>query len=153
MARQEQSLSNMNTSLKELYYRLQTLTVFAPLKEDSVIDALRNFLMTVSSEAVSVSLDTYSRFVGAVYQSESGHLGKHIETICCDCENVYVKQLGAGKLPGIHIQKAVEYELDTLQILASLTKEDLCTAIQWDGYLPSFPSGEVDIQKSFRERT
>lgn len=126
--------------------RIDALTVFYSLKYDSVISALTRFLC-------DNCIENYASFVNAVYNTESGHLGKHIESICCDCENVYVKQIGCGKTPNTHIKEAVNYELETLQLVSNLTKNDLCASINWDGFLPSFPSGEVNIAQSFANRT
>lgn len=144
----------MKTNLTELKYRLRALTVFADLRNDPVIDSLCAFLFWIDQkDCQTEQIEFYSSFVEAIFKSDSGHLGKHIESICCDCENVYVKQIGCGKTPNDHIVSAAKTELQTLQMVADLTKEDLCDGIEFKAYLPSFPSGEVDIAASFAHRT
>ena len=144
----------MKTNLTELKYRLRALTVFADLRNDPVIDSLCAFLFWIDQKGCQTEqIEFYSSFVEAIFKSDSGHLGKHIESICCDCENVYVKQIGSGKTPNDHIVSAAKTELQTLQMVANLTKEDLCDGIEFKAYLPSFPSGEVDIAASFAHRT
>ena len=54
--------------------RIDALTVFYSLKYDSVISALTRFLC-------DNCIENYASFVNAVYNTESGHLGKHIESI------------------------------------------------------------------------
>ena len=141
-------------NLTELKYRLHSLTVFEDLRNDPVIDSLCAFLFWIGeNDSQAEQIEFYSSFVSAIYKSESGHLGRHIESICCDCENVYVKQIGCGKTPNEHIVSAAKTELQTLQMVAELTKEDLCALIECKSYLPSFPSGEVDVAASFAHRT
>ena len=141
----------MNT-LTDLCLRLRALTIFSKLKKDTVIRALLDYLDFAIPGNTIMQVEQYAEFVNAVFESESGHLGKHIESICCDSENVYVKQIGDSRTPSKHIQTALDYELETLQIVADLTKEDLTNNIDWDGNLPSFPSGEVEIKESFMSR-
>ncbi len=139
-------------TLEELYLRLRALTVFRNLKEDAVIQALSDYLDWVIHDNALMQVEQYAAFVNVLFESDSGHLGKHIENICCDCENVYVKQIGCGKVPNEHIQEALANELETLQMIADLTKDDLTKDIDWNGYLPSFPSGNVDIASAFTNR-
>ena len=144
----------MEINLVELKYRLRALTVFADLKNDPVIQSLSDFLFWLDNkDCQTEQVEFYTSFVEAIFNSDSGHLGKHIESLCCDCENVYVKQIGCGKTPNEHIVSAAKTELQTLQTVAHLTKEDLCGSIEWKAYLPSFPSGQVDIAASFAKRT
>ncbi len=141
--------------LQEIKFRLDALTVFDELKKDAVITALSQYLFALSNPGTGIKtycICLYSKLVSAIYNTESGHLGKHIESICCELENVYVKAIGCGKTPNEHIQNALESELETLQLVADLTKEELTKDIDWDGYLPSFPSGNVDIAASFFQR-
>ena len=108
-------------NLEELKYRLRALTVFEDLRNDPVIDSLCAFLFWIGeNDSQAEQIEFYSSFVSAIFKSESGHLGRHIESICCDCENVYVKQIGCGKTPNEHIVSAAKAELQTLQMVAEL---------------------------------
>jgi len=139
--------------MQNIKLRLDALTVFYELKTDPVLTSLSHYLTVLPEESAKTHcIALYAKLVNDIYHTESGHLGKHIESICCDAENIYVKSIGKGIVPNEHIQKALSYELETLQQIANLTKDALTKDLPWDGYLPTFPSGNVDIAKSFYHR-
>lgn len=131
--------------LNKLKTRLEALCVFRGLLKDSVISAFCCFL-----DAPSAS--TYGQFAANLYEMNGGDITAYIRDICLNCENVYVKTIGLGKLPPEHMQKSVEQELKTLGILAQLDSHELIKFIDGDEFLPEFISYEIDIAELFEHR-
>lgn len=132
--------------MKDLWIRLQTLCVFRELLKDEVLQQLCNYL----KEPANAS---YAAFAAALYAANGGDLGRHIKFICENSENVYVRTIGCGKKVPAHIQCALENELQTLQDVAGLTAQQLRQLMNYDGFLPEFVSGNVDIAAAYKYRT
>lgn len=135
----------------DLKLRLRSLSVFRELLQDPVLQGLCTYFDAAGKESEE-AVSAYAAFAASLYETESGHLGQHIQSICDDSENVYVKKLGCGKEVPECIRKSVQNELATLQAVSELTAEQLLSVIDWNGYLPEFPSGGVDIAGSFAHR-
>lgn len=132
--------------MKDLKIRLQTLCVFRELLKDDVLSCLCSFLETPTNAA-------YAALVSALYEANGGDLGRHIRFICENSENVYVRTVGAGKKVPAYIHTTLLNEMQTLQAVADLTSEDLRTMLDFDGFLPGFVSGGVDIAAGYKHRT
>ena len=131
--------------LRILKLKLDSLTVFRHLLEDDeVIAALYAYLR-------KMSVFNYCEFVSNLYQ-QGGCLGEYVKSISENSENIYIKTIGAGKQVSDQIKKSTEEELRILQAVASLTSDDLKAGLDYDGYLPDFEKGEVDICKNFVHR-
>ena len=135
----------MKEKLAQLNMRLQSLAVFRALLEDSVIGALQQYL---NSPGVS----RYAAFVAALYESGSESLAAHIQDAVNDNENPYIRLIGKGVCPGAEMTACVNQELETLQLLAQLTKDDLAQELQGQEYLPDFPAGTADIPGDYSLR-
>ena len=129
----------------ELKLRLDSLAVFRDLLKDETVGALYGFL-----ESGSVS--DYAEFVSLLYKNSDGDLGRHVMTLCSRSENVYVKAVGMGKQPPECIKNSVKAELQTLQMLADLTPEELLKDCENLQFLPGFAGEEVDIISEFEHR-
>ena len=132
--------------MKDLMLRLQTLCVFRELLKDDVLERLCSFLDTPTNA-------TYAAFVSALYEANGGDLGRHIRFICENSENVYVRTVGTGKKVPSYIHTALVNEMQTLQAVADLTPECLRSLTGYDGFLPEFVSGGVDIAAGYMHRT
>ena len=129
----------------ELKLRLDSLAVFRDLLKDETVSALYGFL-----ESGSVS--DYAEFVSLLYKNSDGDLGRHVMTLCSRSENVYVKAVGMGNQPPECIKNSVKAELQTLQMLADLTPEQLLKDCENSRFLPGFTGGGVDITSEFEHR-
>lgn len=134
----------MNT-LNDLQIRLSTLTVFRELLNDAVLSRLVSYLHSPSPSA-------YAAFVSALYEANGGNLSGHIQDICENNENVYVRCIGRGEDVSDFLQGAVEEEIATLQTVCDLTCETLRKPLEYGGFLPSFLSGGVHLAESFAHR-
>ncbi|MDD6062991.1 MAG: ATP-binding protein [Oscillospiraceae bacterium] len=132
--------------MKDLWIRLQTLCVFRQLLKEDVLRLLCAYLEQPSNDA-------YAAFVAALYTANGGDLGKYIRSVCENSENVYVCTVGCGQAVPPHIHDALVHELQTLQDAADLTPQKLRSLMDYDGFLPEFLSGNVDIAAAYRHRT
>lgn len=131
--------------LKNLSTAVQSLAVFRSLLSDPVIVTLEAYL-----EAPSVA--HYSAFVAALYDTGKRTLAGYIQHIVhCD-ENAYIRMIGRGTQPWPEMEANMAQEIRILQALADLTPEALREGLDWQGYLPGFPTKPVALAESYRER-
>ncbi|MGN1080572.1 MAG: ATP-binding protein [Acutalibacteraceae bacterium] len=135
----------MTGTLNDLKERLSALTVFRELLKDSVIASLISCLETPS-------VSSYAGFVSKLYGANGGNLGEYICDICENNENVYVRSVGCKKEISGFMKNALFEELKTLQEVSSLTPEDLRRNIEFDGFLPGFASGGVNLSQRYSHR-
>ncbi|MBQ3151452.1 MAG: ATP-binding protein [Clostridia bacterium] len=128
--------------MKDLKTRIGALTVFREFLCDEVIASLYNLLDKKSDVCA------YSDFVSKLYNANGGDLSQYVRSICENSSNVYVRMIGKGEsVPG-YIEKSVEFELDTLQMISDLSFYNL-TDCTWAS---QFKSGGVDIRKIYLDR-
>lgn len=133
------------TNLENLKTRLDSLTVFRKLLDDTVVSALCEYLK-------KMSVFTYCNFVACLYEKNASSLGEYIKSICENSENVYVKAIGSKKDVPEYIKKSTEAELMVLQQVSDLTSDELKAGIEFNGFLPDFETGSIDITESFNYR-
>lgn len=148
-----QFLTSMKNNLKTLKTALKTLTVFCELKSDEVISAFSRCLEAIDSENAEASVEAYCQFVSAFYKTGFESLGKYIEYVVCNNENIYVKTVGQGKTPHVKIWESVKNELSVLQTVADTASNSLTSQINWSGFLPEYVSGGADILPGFVHRS
>lgn len=131
--------------LKELRARLSSLAVFREVLSDPVLQALVRYLDRPDT-------DSYAAFVASLYEANGGNLGDHILGLCENSENVYVRTVGRGEpVPG-YLAAAVGEELKTLQAAAGLDWEKLAQPLAYQGFLPGFASGDLDLADRYIHR-
>lgn len=135
----------------ELNKQLKAFAIFRDLLEDEVIKGLSGFIDSLQ-DGSSSGISAYAKFVSRLYDNATGELGMHIKFVCNNSENVYVKLVGQGMTPPDYMRTCLNSELEVLQQLAELKPEDLTAPLKWDGFLPGFSSGGVDIAESFKNR-
>lgn len=131
--------------MKKLRMKLLTLCIFRDLLKDDVIDALCIYLKKPNAAA-------YAEFVSTLYKANGGNLGEYIKEICWNSDNVYVRTVGMGKNIPNYMYNTLETELDTLQEVAELTKDDLCSDIDCDTYLPDFTTTKLRLKDIYLHR-
>ncbi|MDD6646620.1 MAG: ATP-binding protein [Firmicutes bacterium] len=141
--------------MKKKFYQLKleidSLTVFADVKNDVVICRLRELLDVLCSKDQTDAVSYYSSFVTALYPSTVS-LTDYIRTLILQDDNFYVKKKAASKLIDPEITEAVEHELAVLQNIAALTSDEVRNFIDYDGYLPSWTTHPIDLQYDFMEK-
>lgn len=131
--------------MKKLRMKLSTLCIFRDLLKDEVIDALCAYLKKPNASA-------YAEFVSLLYKANGGNLGEYVKEICSNSDNVYVRTIGMGKNVPSYMLNTLEAELDTLQEVAELTKDELCVDIDCDTYLPDFTTTKLRLKDIYLHR-
>ncbi len=144
-----------NTELSELKIRLSSLTVFRKLFDDAVISALRAYLDAITEGKTDSAQNSsyYCDFVSALYEANGGDLTSHIDELCSNSENVYVRMIGMNKIPSDNITACVKSELETLNIIAHLTPEKLISECDNSHFLPKFDTNKINIVENYLRRT
>lgn len=137
--------------MDRLNTRLGALAIFRPLLSDPVVSALREYLSARQQGDVDNAVSAYGEFASRLYGT-GGSLGAHIRDIMGDSENVYIRTIGRGETPPEFMVGCAENELETLQLAAGLTPEDLREGLDWGGFLPGFNTEKVDLAASYRYR-
>ena len=119
--------------------------MFRPLLQDAVVSALCTYLNSPTSSA-------YAEFVAALYEANGGNITEHIRELCENSGNVYVKLLGKGEEVPVHIYDCLMSELDVLQEVAELTKDKLCSILQYQGFLPAFAASKLRLKDHYLHR-
>ncbi len=146
------ALYSTDMTSRELYKlrtELSSLAVFRSVLSDKVISALLGYLECFEEE---YRVYSYAEFVSALYSENGGDLSAHIESITFASENVYVKAIGAGDKPSEVIAQSVAREIDILARVASLTPQELCEPLRWDGSLPQFESRKIALGEMYDHR-
>ena len=131
--------------MKDLKEKLGTLCIFRELLKDKVLSSLCAYL---DNPGVSA----YAEFVAVLYERANGNLGKYIEEICTNSENVYVKAVGFGEDVPSYMQSSLEAELDILQEVSELNKDKLCSLLEYNGFLPEFTTNGLRLKEVYLHR-
>lgn len=148
----------MADALDMLPRRLDALVVFRALLEDPVIAALRQVLdpgeaiqAGVADKSAQVPIGAYAEFVYRLLESGDASLADHVVRISCDDENALTRACAVGDAPG-SLKHMAQGELETLQLVADLTPEDLMGELAEAAWLPVFETGHADVAAAYRER-
>ncbi len=144
---------NCVKDLADLSLKLHSLAIFRPLLLDPVLAALLTYLDLRRTAADSVAAaDAYAAFVSELYtHAGTKALGKYLQNLVFDHENVYVRAVGQGKTPIPALQQTLEAELATLQETASLSATALTVGMD-TAVLPTFENTPTDIVSGYAER-
>ena len=141
----------MKKKAQQLKTRIDSLTVFANLKEDEVIQKLRALLEAVSGKPADESVRLYSEFAAALYP-HTVSLTEYVRTLMLQDDNFYVKLRAAGREADSEVMDAVDAEIDILQQIAALRSADVKSSMAYDGYLPVWKTHAVDLKYDFTEK-
>lgn len=133
------------TDMKALKEKLEILCIFRDLLRDDVISRLMKYAENPSNSA-------YAEFVSALYCANGGNLTEYIRQLCENSENIYVRTIGRGEQAPEFMHSALLEELNVLQEVSRLTKDELCKELHYDGFLPEFTSFEADLKSSYLNR-
>jgi len=140
------------TELFKLRTELSSLAVFRSVLADKVVAALLAYLESLDEEPLDRRVFSYAEFVSALYSENGGDLSAHIESVVYNSENVYVRAIGAGEKPSEVITESVKREVDILARVASLTRQELCEPLRWEGSLPQFESRRLNLSEMYDHR-
>lgn len=141
----ERFLTDM-AKLEDLQIRLTTLTVFRAFHKDPVVASLMKYLETPTP-------GLYAGFVSELYSANGGNISRYIKEICGNSENVYVRTVGKGETVPDCMAAALNRELETLQLVADLSAEELREPLGCESFLPGFDNEKIDLAAYYIHRT
>ncbi len=133
-----------NMKLSELGERVLSLSLFGNLKSHPLIDA---FIRYTRAGEKAEKLSAYSDMVSEVYSSGVSFCDYAVKLVL-ENENPYIKAIANGFMPSADIERAKEFELDTLKCLCELSSEDFAKDLGVN-YLAPFSGGTVDIKHAY----
>lgn len=139
------------TTLSDLRLRLESLAIFRDLLQDPVLEALCAYLRAREQQPEDRAVSAYAEFVSRLY-SKGGSLGSYMQALCHNSENAYVRMVAAGQTPLAEMEECLQAELSALQAVAQMTPARLCQGLEWQGFLPGFASGGVDLRADYQAR-
>ena len=140
------NMTNTN-ELKEMKAKIESLAVFAAIRENPAVAALHRLLheMTVAA---------YSDFAGKLYP-QGADLSSHIRRLLIEDDNFYVRAKASGKTIDDAIERTVDNELGILEEIAAIKSDDIRRAINESGFCPVLPewtNSPVNLRDDFREK-
>ena len=137
--------------MRTLGIRLRSLAVFRALLDDSVIAALCAYLDSLGGD-VAQAVSLYAKFVSCLYDTGAPTLADYVRDIVADDENADIRMVGRGQTPSEEMGEAVRQELKILQAVADLSPAALRQRLEWEGYLPAFRQGQMDLAAYYADR-
>lgn len=140
-------------NFSELSLRIKTLTVFRSLLSDPVLSALEKYIdKRAANGATGELFSAYSQFVSNLFTTGFSSLSEYIKDLVENDENVYIKTIGIGKEPSEEISNSVQNELQTFQMLADLTADDLIKGLGDTSFLPRFKENKTELKSHYNHR-
>ncbi|MFQ8603228.1 MAG: ATP-binding protein [Anaerovoracaceae bacterium] len=142
----------MKEKFNSIKAQIDSLSVFCNIKNDEIINRFRTLLDSASKfDTDENCIKIYSDFISALYPNTVS-LTEYIRSLIIQDDNFYVKN-AASKIPAAEeIQDAVRHELKVLDNIASVTSQDIQTAMEYKGFLPSWKTEPSDFTKDFFQK-
>ena len=142
----------MKEKFNSIKAQIDSLSVFCNIKNDEVINRFRTLLDSASKfDTDENCIKIYSDFISTLYPNTVS-LTEYIRNLIIQDDNFYVKN-AASKIPAAEeIQDAVRHELKMLDNIASVTSQDIQTAMEYKGFLPSWKTEPSDFTKDFFQK-
>ncbi|MBQ9708132.1 MAG: ATP-binding protein [Firmicutes bacterium] len=142
----------MKQEFERLKLQIDSLAIFAEIKKDSVITALRKLLDALSHDrAADETVALYSKVIEGLYPV-SANLGEYITKLVIEDDNFYIKAKASGRHITDTVERTLHQELSVLQTLAMLKSETITGAMGYDDFLPAWENGTSDIEYEFTKR-
>lgn len=140
---------SMNT-MKSLYIRLKGLVIFRGLLEDPVMAAFMEMLAG-KREPVEERVSRYAAFVSRLF-AHTGDLAAYVRDRVLEDDNLYIRAYARGQGADAALEECLREELKVLQSVCRLTAEEVRASLGYDGYLPGWTNGEVDLSSAYEKR-
>lgn len=142
----------MAKKLSKLALRLRSMTVFRGLLEDPVMAALVRCLESVPGSAERF-VPLYGKLVAKLYQAGYVSLTEYIRDLVFGSDNIYIRLMGAGKLPDKLLLDGTVLDLDALSDAASLDSTRLLEEAGCNLPLAQFEAKKVNLTNEYGERS
>ena len=136
------------SKIEEIYSSLCLFTVTREVLKTPVISA---FMAYCEEENKREKLKKYGEFVSRVYEN-GGVLSECIKKALFENENVYVKAISKDEKISAKIENALNFELEALSALASLTSDSFGLDMKVTGKIPEYDTEKLDVKKAYSAR-
>ena len=134
--------------IEEIYSSLCLFTVTREVLKTPVISA---FMAYCEEENKREKLKKYGEFVSRVYEN-GGVLSECIKKALFENENVYVKAISKDEKISAKIENSLNFELEALGALASLTSDSFGLDMKVTGKIPEYDTEKLDVKKAYSAR-
>ena len=134
--------------IEEIYSSLCLFTVTREVLKTPVISA---FMAYCEEENKREKLKKYGEFVSRVYEN-GGVLSECIKKALFENENVYVKAISKDEKIRAKIENSLNFELEALSALASLTSDSFGLDMKVTGKIPEYDTEKLDVKKAYSAR-
>lgn len=141
----------MKNSLQELHYRLNSLVIFRDVMNCRTIQSLEGLLEALENNDTLKKLKAYSDFVSNLYRHHND-LSSYILTLILEDENIYMIRTAHGLEISQKMKECLFSELESLQMIAEMTSEQVKSGIDYDGFLPEWDNTYYDFKKEYLNR-
>ena len=135
--------------LASIHLRLAALSVFRGLRRDPVVSALEK-LLDCEETSPSRRMKRYAQFAGLVLEA-GGNWTRYLFSRTLKDDNEYVRRLAAGKEIPTSLERTLEAELESLQLIGSLTPGDLMPA-GIDFPVAGWETQDIDFVAGYRRQ-
>lgn len=141
----------MAKKLSKLALKLRSMTVFRDLLDDPVISALVRCLEHTGSGPERF-VPSYGEFVSRLYKAGYVSLAEYIRDRVYDSDNVYIRLMGAGRLPDKLLLDSTALDLDTLSCTALLDSGRILDEANCNISLAKFEGKKLNLTNEYAER-
>lgn len=141
----------MKNSLQELHYRLNSLVIFRDVMNCRTIQSLERLLEALENNDTLKKLKAYSDFVSNLYRHHND-LSSYILTLILEDENIYMIRTAHRLEISKKMKECLFSELESLQMIAEMTSEQVKSGIDYDGFLPDWDNTYYDFRKEYLNR-
>lgn len=142
----------MKDKIKELDFRLKSLVIFRDIMNCRTVRSLSALLDTIScGEDTMAQIQAYSDFVSNLYRHHN-NLSTYILTLILEDENIYMLRSAHKQEISNKMKACLENELESLQMIADLTSEQVTECIEYNGFLPQWDNTPYDFKTEYMER-
>lgn len=148
----------MDQHTKELYEKLQTLTILRPLLQEPLLQSFAAMMQSMQSlteeksTVLSGAVSAYCDFVSEIYRyyadSEteiSGNFSNCLYDLLFHAETDYLKAKARKKEFSSFLEQQLDKELEILQTLSLLTAEEIQKPLREAGFLHALPHWETSV--------
>ena len=135
--------------LASIRLRLAALSVFRGLRRDPVVSALEK-LLDCGETSPARQTRRYAQFAGLVLEA-GGNWTRYLFSRTLKDDNEYVRRLAAGKEIPTSLERTLEAELESLQLIGSLTPGDLMPA-GIDFPVAGWETQDIDFVAGYRRQ-
>ncbi|MEG0662869.1 MAG: ATP-binding protein [Anaerovoracaceae bacterium] len=135
--------------------RLAALTIFRGLLTEPTIEKLSALLRLLGKEQQNqeqeVAVSTYCDFVASLY-NEGGNFSSYLLNLILNNENFYLTTYSKNQSAPPALEACLDAELSFFQELSALSSEQVRSALNYDGFLPSWETTSLNIPQEYHRR-